>query len=114
MEEEEEDHAVMVNDIDSAYFEAPVVRSNAVELAEEDDGGRNSTHVGLLRRSLYGTRDAASNLKKGVTQVHAESWFQSWQVLLIPAPVSAERETSGSRLPETTSSLLDPRVLLLC
>ena len=86
---------VMVNDIDCAYFEALVVRSNVVELAEEDDGGRNSTHVGLLYKSLYGTRDAASNLEKGVTQVQAESWFQSWQVLLIPVLVSAERKASG-------------------
>ena len=51
-EEEEEEQVVMVNDIARAYFEAPVVRAIAVELLEEDGGGRNSVPVGLVHRSL--------------------------------------------------------------
>ena len=46
--EEEGQRAVMVNDIVRAYFEAPVVRAIAVELPEEDGGGKNSIIVGLL------------------------------------------------------------------
>ena len=41
-------------------------RALAVELPEEDGGGRNSILVELLHISLYGTRDAASNFEKEV------------------------------------------------
>ena len=47
---------------------------------------------GCCAKACMGQEMLHQTWKKGVTQVHAESWFQSWQVLLIPAPVSAERE----------------------
>ena len=63
---EEEDQVMMVNDVARAYFEAPVTRIIAVELPEEDGGGKDSEFVGLLQKSLYGTRDAAANFQKEV------------------------------------------------
>ena len=51
---EEEEQAVMVNDIARAYVEAPVVRAISVELPEEDGGGRNSILIGMLRKASKG------------------------------------------------------------
>ena len=57
--------AMMFNDVARAYFEAPVKRKICIELPKEDwtqeDG--NQDLVGLLQKSLYGTRDAASNFQ---------------------------------------------------
>ena len=53
----------MLNDVARAYFEAPVKREICIELPEEDwapEDGQEDL-VGMLHKSLYGTRDAASN-----------------------------------------------------
>ena len=43
------------------YFHARARRRVYIELPEGDVGGPGSRQCGLLRKSLYGTRDAAQN-----------------------------------------------------
>ena len=58
------DQVVMINDVARAFFEAPIRRTVCIELPPE--AGRSSGEVGLLRLSLYGTRDAAANFQAEV------------------------------------------------
>ena len=55
----------MVNGIARAYFEAPISRTVTVELPDEDKSDGQDM-VGLLQKSLYGTRDAAINFQREV------------------------------------------------
>ena len=48
-------------DVQRAYFFAKARRRVYIELLEGDGGGPVSGQCGLLRSSLYGTRDAAQN-----------------------------------------------------
>ena len=59
---------MMMNDIARAYFEAPVKRPICIELPEEDleEGETQEDMVGELKKSLYGTRDAAANFQDEV------------------------------------------------
>ena len=52
---------LLVIDVRRAYFHAKVSRRVYIELLEGDGGGPGSRHCGLLRKSLYGSRDAAQN-----------------------------------------------------
>ena len=57
----QEEKVIIINDVARAFFEAKAIRKICVELPDEcaeSCGGRN---VGLLKQSLYGTRDAAMN-----------------------------------------------------
>ena len=58
----------MINDISSAFFEAPMRRNVCVELPEEamTEEGKEKDMVGWLQMSLYGTRDAAANFQEEV------------------------------------------------
>ena len=57
---------LMVQDIKKAYFYAPATRRVFIELPPEDaEPGK----VGLLQKSLYGTRDAALNWTTAYTSV---------------------------------------------
>ena len=60
----------MVNDAARAFFEAPAVRQVCVEIPDEDltAADRKADHVGHLRMSLYGTRDAAMNWQEEVAK----------------------------------------------
>ena len=62
--------ANLVNDVSRAFFEAPAVRQVCIELPEEDanSADRNADNVGHLKRSLYGTRDAAMNWQEEVAK----------------------------------------------
>ncbi len=53
-------NSIMVNDIRRAYFYAPALREVYIELPEEDER-KAKGYIGVLRKSLYGTRDAARN-----------------------------------------------------
>lgn len=65
---------IMVNDVARAFFEAPMSRSVCVELPPEQRlPGEDK--VGLLKKSLYGTRDAAANFQKLVKQVMVMAGF---------------------------------------
>lgn len=55
----EEPTQIMVVDVKKAYFFAPAKREVYIELPPELGG--DGSKVGLLRKSLYGTRDAALN-----------------------------------------------------
>ena len=56
----------MVNDVTRALFKAPISMELAVELPAEDGGGPASEMVGLLQKSLYGTKDAAAIFQREV------------------------------------------------
>ena len=52
---------LLVIDVARAYFQARARRRVYVEPPEGDGGGPGSWQCGLLRKSLYGTRDAAQH-----------------------------------------------------
>ena len=52
---------LLVIDVRRAYFHAKARRRAYIELPEGDGGGPGSRQCGLLRKSLYGTCDAAQN-----------------------------------------------------
>ena len=52
---------LLVIDVRRAYFNAKARRRVYIELPEGDGGGPGSRQCGLLRKSLYGDRDAAQN-----------------------------------------------------
>ena len=62
---------IMINDVARAFFEAPVRRTVCVELPAEaiGQGDGSEEMVGLLKMSLYGTRDAAANFQEEVRKV---------------------------------------------
>ena len=57
-------NVMMINDVARAFFEAKATRTICIELPEEDKGFGEEDMVGLLGKSLYGTRDAALNFQK--------------------------------------------------
>ena len=61
---------LLLSDVKRAYFHAPPTRELYVELPEEpeEDPGKPQGLVGKLNLSLYGTRDAAANRQKRVTE----------------------------------------------
>ena len=68
------DRVIMVSDVARAFFEAPMKRLVCVELPPEArvDG---ADQVGLLQKSLYGTRDAAANFQAEVRAFMLASGF---------------------------------------
>ena len=71
----EEKKVVMINDVARAFFKAPATRKLCVELPEElKDAKRDE--VGLLNKSLYGTRDAAANFQSLVKTVMTQCGFR--------------------------------------
>ena len=64
--EKDFEQMIMVSDIARAFFEAPATRNIAVELPPEDLDESEVDCVGLLLKSLYGTRDAAKNFQEEV------------------------------------------------
>ena len=67
-EEEEQEKVVMVNDVSRAFFEAKAIRKLCVELPSECPESWGGCNVGLLKQSLYGTRDAAMNWQEEVAK----------------------------------------------
>ena len=68
---EGDEKVIMINDVARAFFEAEAVWQVCIEPPEEDrcpkDQGKDL--VGLLKMSLYGTRDAAKNWQDEVARV---------------------------------------------
>ena len=67
--------AVMINDVSRAFFYAPVQHDIYVELCEEaieceEDRGK----CGKLQMSMYGTKAAAQNWQKEVTEKLWSNW----------------------------------------
>ena len=67
---------MMINDASRAFFEAKATRPICIELPEEDrtDEDRRLDRVGLLKLSLYGTRDAAMHWQEEVAK-EMQRWF---------------------------------------
>ena len=59
--------SLMHIDVSRGYFHAKAQRSVLVKLPSEDCSGKDEGEIGLLKKSMYGTRDAASN------------WERAWQ-----------------------------------
>ena len=61
---------IMIDDVARAFFEAKAIRTVCVELPAESvtEEDRRQDMVGLLKMSLYGTRDAATNWQDEVAK----------------------------------------------
>ena len=59
--------SIMHIDVSRAYFNAKAQRPVLIRLPVEDRMGTDTGKVGLMKESMYGTRDAASN------------WERDWQ-----------------------------------
>ena len=69
---------IMLNDVARAFFEAPMTRTVCVELPAEARAKGEDDVVGLLKLSLYGTRDAAANFQQEVRRfMQREGFTQS-------------------------------------
>ena len=75
------DKVVMINDVSRAFFEADATRDMAVELPEESksEEDRRLDRVAILKKSLYGARDAAMNIQKEVRKMMTASGFEVGQ-----------------------------------
>ena len=88
----------MVNDVARVFFEAPVEREIEVELPEEDGGGPGCPMVGLLQKSLYGTRDAAVNFQKEIKKFMKDQGYSTGEVKRkYIFPRRSRSESHGSR-----------------
>ena len=65
--------SIMHIDVSRAYFHAEAQRLVLVRLPREDRVGADDGKIGLLKKSIYGTRDAASNWECD-WQEHVKSW----------------------------------------
>ena len=59
-----ETFSIMHIDVSRAYFHAKAQRPVLIRLPVEDRMGTDARKVGLLKKSMYGTRDAASNRER--------------------------------------------------
>ena len=55
---------LMLIDIKRAHFYAEAQRQIFIKLPQEDERSSDPNTIGLLKQSLYGTRDASSNWEK--------------------------------------------------
>ena len=60
-------------EVSRAYFHAKAQRPVLVKLPAEDCSGKDEWKTTLLKKCMYGTRDAASNWDRG-WQRHLENW----------------------------------------
>ena len=60
----------MVNDVARAFFEPPAMRNVCIETPKEEltEADKRHDKVGHLKRSFYGTRDAAMNWQEEVAK----------------------------------------------
>ena len=68
-----ETFSIMHIDVSRAYFHAKAQRSVLIRLPAENLMGTYAGKVGLMKKSMYGTRDAASNWERD-WQEHVENW----------------------------------------
>ena len=66
--------SIMINDVSRAFFEAQCHREVCIELPPEE--GADNSQVGVLVKSLYGTRDAAANFQREVRNFMTSIGFQ--------------------------------------
>ena len=60
-------------DASRAYFHAKAQRPVLIRLPAEDRMGTDAGKIGLMKKSMYGTRDAASNWERD-WQEHVKKW----------------------------------------
>ena len=65
--------SIMHIDVSRAYFHAKAQRPVLIRLPVEDRMGADAGKVGLMKKSMYGTRDAASNWERD-WQGHVQMW----------------------------------------
>ena len=79
----------MLSDVKRSYFHAPATRELYVELLNLDPGKAQGL-VGKLNLILYGTREAAANWQKCVTESLLDSDFSNAaHILAFSTPRSA-------------------------
>ena len=64
----QDEKVILINDVARAFFEAKAIRKICVELPDKCAESRGGRNVGLLKQSLYGTRDAAMNWQEEVAK----------------------------------------------
>ena len=69
---------VMISDVARAFFEADAKRELCVELPAEAKTAKDEAedNVAFLKKSLYGTRDAAQNFQREVQRFMEASGFK--------------------------------------
>ena len=85
--------SIMHIDVSRAYFHAKAQRPVLIRLPAEDRMGCDKGKVGLMKKSMYGTRDAASN------------WERDWQENVEKCEIS-----TGAQLEEFVPSQRTPSV----
>ena len=81
-------------DVSRAYFHAKAQRPVLVRLPAEGCSGRDEGTIGLVKRSMYGTRNAASNWERD-WQGHLESWGYELERSSRHLLHNKKRKTSG-------------------
>lgn len=73
----EESKVIEVDDVSRAFFEADMQKDVCIELPAEDldDKELNEDLVGYLHKSLYGTRDAATNSQEEIARLLVSNGF---------------------------------------
>ena len=76
-----ETFSIMHIDVSRAYFHAKAQRPVLIRLPVEDRMGNDAGKVGLMKKSMYGTRDAASNWERD-WQENVKKWgLSTWTQL---------------------------------
>ena len=68
-----ETFSIMHIDVSRAYFHAKAQRLVLIRLPVQDTLGADAGKIGLMKKSTYDTRDAASNWERD-WQEHVKSW----------------------------------------
>ncbi len=71
-----DNNIIMTNDVKRAYFHAPATRPIFIQIPKEDREEGDDDKVGQLNLSLYGTRDAAQNWARTVSNVMTSLGFK--------------------------------------
>ena len=71
------DHRLMLLDFKRAFLYGDVERQIFIELPEDDSRRMGGANVGLLRKAMYGTRDAPAVWQRLVRKVLLEQGFES-------------------------------------
>ena len=78
-------------DVSCAYFHAKAQRPVLIRLPAEDRMGTDEGKVGLMKKSMYGTRDAASNWER--------DWQENVEEVGIPTRTQLKESVSPQRTP---------------
>ena len=91
----QETFSIMHIDVSRAYFHAKVQRPVLARFPAEDRMSTDAGKIGLMKKSMYGTRDAASNWERD-WQEHVKKW--GFQLGLSPKNLFHHKENLVSGL----------------